>query len=415
MRFIYYSHQTLQVPRVARQCMVSLCDGIAQSGVSTEIVSFRARMHPSEPEHPPFRELYGVEGPLRETSYRIPFAVVDSESVYLLIMRLLLYICHLSWRMINRQGSELTVVAARNYSVLSALALLRPLFGRRLVVLADVHGLPATRFRRFVHRRVDGNLCISRALADDLGANALVSPDRLRVAHTGVKPERFQVRIDRRQAKARLGLDPDEQIICYTGKVYYRYEEIAYLVEVAAALPKGARMLVVGGRPDHVGKWKEECERWGAGQITFVSFVAPSEIPVYMRAADLLVLYYSPSPLNHYRSPGKLFEYLASGTPLVACRTRSISEVVTDGENGILVEPYSADRLREAINDALGNGTLLRRLADAGRETALDYTWRHRGAAFIHAACDVAIRRGLYVRRPSIRFEKEYTETFEVS
>lgn len=415
MRFIYYSHQTLQVPRVARQCMVSLCDGIAQSGVVTEIVSFRARMHPSEPVHPPFRELYGVEGPLRETSYRIPFVVVDSESIYLLIARLLLYVAHLSWRMINRRGSDLTVVSARNYSVLCALAILRPLFGRRLVVLADVHGLPSTRFRRFVHRRVDGNLCISRALADDLGRQASVSSDRLRVAHSGVKPARFNVPIDRTEARERLGLDPHEQIVCYTGKVYYRYEEISYLVEVAATLPKGVRMLVVGGRPDHVGKWKEECEEWGAGQITFISFVSPSEIPLYMRAADVLVLYYSPSPLNHYRSPGKLFEYLASGTPLVACRTRSISEVVIDGQNGVLVEPYRADRLREAIYEVLGNRPLLQRLAEGGQETALDYTWRHRGAAFIHAACDVAMRRGLAVRRPTIRFQEEYTETFEVS
>lgn len=415
MRFIYYSHQTLQVPRVARQCMVSLCDGIAQLGVDAEIVSFRARMHPSEPQHRPFRELYGVESSLRQTSFRVPFAVVDSESIYLLVTRLLLYIAHMSWRMVGRCRGDLTVVAARNYSVLAALALLRPLFGRRLVVLADTHGLPMTRFRRFVHRHVDGNLCISRALADDLGARAGVPDDRLWVAHSGVKLQRFDPDVDRAQARQMLGLDPCEKIVCYTGKVYYRYEEIAYLVEVAETLPEGARMLVVGGRPDHVGKWQKECERWGAGQITFISFVSPSEIPLYMRAADLLVLYYSPSPLNHYRSPGKLFEYLASGTPLVACRTRSIAEVVLDDENGILVEPYRIEALRTAINDALHDNALLRRLAEAGRETALEYTWRHRGAAFINAACNIAIRRGLVFRRPLIRFEEERAKMFEVS
>ena len=394
MRFIYFSHQTLQVPRVARQCMVSLCDGIARQGVETEIVSFTARMHPSEPEHGPFRELYGVDGPLKSKSYRIPFAAVDSESLYVRLARLALYVGHTARRMLRRRGHRTTVVAARNYSVLAALAIVRPLFAGRLVVLADVHGMPTSRLARFVHRRVDANVCISAALAEDLGRQLSIAPDRLRVAHTGVRPERFDVDVERNHARRLLGLDPNERIVCYTGKVYYRYEEILYLVEASRDLPEKTRVLVVGGRPDHVGKWKEDCARWGTDRISFVSFVPPSEIPLYMRAADLLVLYYSPSPLNHYRSPGKLFEYLASGTPLVACDTRSISEVVRDGENGILVEPYSSLKLRQAIERGLSDAELRNRIAEGGRATALQYTWNDRGRVFIRTALDVVADDG---------------------
>lgn len=381
--------------------MVSLCDGIARQGVDCEIVSFRARMHPSEPEHAPFRELYGVQSSLRERSYRIPFSVVDSESVYVRGARLVLYLAHVIRRMVRRRHGRGTIVAARNYSVLAALVLLRPLFGRRLVVLADVHGMPSSRLGRFVHRRVDANLCISRALADDLGKRLNVPRDRLSVAHTGVRPERFDIPVDRDKARRILGLDPSQKIICYTGKVYYRYEEIGYLVEAARDLPEGMTVLVVGGRPDHVKKWRSECERWGAGRIRFISFVPPSDIPLYMKAADLLVLYYSPSPLNHYRSPGKLFEYLASGTPMLACRTRSISEVVSDGENGILVEPYSADRLREGIERGLEDDLLRRRVSEGGRRTAWNYTWDHRGIEFLISAHHAAARRGVFLPVPS--------------
>jgi len=415
MRFIYFSHQTLQVPRVARQCMVSLCDGIAGQGFETEIVSFTARMHPSEPSHPPFRQLYGVETPLMSRAYRIPFAVVDSESTYVRAARAGLYVAHLLKRMVIGAKGRTTVVAARNYSVLAALVALRPFFGRRLIVIADVHGMPSSRLARFVHRRVDVNVCISRALALDLGEQLDITSDRLRVAHSGVRLERFDIDMDRDDARRRLGLDPNERIVCYTGKVYYKYEEICYLVEASRDLPEGTRLLVVGGRPDHVVKWRQECGHWGAGKISFISFVSPAQIPLYMRAADLLVLYYSPSPLNHYRSPGKLFEYLASGTPMLACATRSISEVIRDGENGILVEPYSARRLREAIVRGLGDESLRQRISVGARETAGEYTWNHRGRAFVDAAREVVMRRQGAHRRYRRDRHSEVTKPIEVS
>jgi glycosyltransferase involved in cell wall biosynthesis len=101
-------------------------------------------------------------------------------------------------------------------------------------------------------------------------------------------------------------------------------------------------------------------------------------------AADLLVSYYSPSPLNDYRSPGKLFEYMASGTPLLSGRSRSIEEVVRDGENGFLVEPYRPEMLAARINELLGeDGERLRSVAEAARTTIEQYTWRCRAEAFL--------------------------------
>lgn len=409
IRFIYYSHQTLQVPRVARQCMVALCEGVAELGVDAEIVSFTARMHPSEPVHPPFHELYGVRAPLRHTAYRIPGAVVDTEAAWFKVARLGIYVTHLLRYLFRElfagmfsRGSDekshgksrrhrLTVVSARNFSVLGVMILVARLWRGRFVVLADVHGMPTSRLSRWVHRRVDGNVCISASLADDLRRELGLPHKKTTVAHSGVKIERFASNssgnASRNRARRALGLPEEGRIVCYTGKVYYRYEEISYLIDVAATLPSDVTVIIVGGRPDHVAGWKEECSRRGLKGVEFRGFVIPSQIPTWLHAADLLVLYYSPDALNDYRSPGKLFEYLASGRPLVAGATRSIHEVVTDGVDGFLIEPYRPEQLAELINNVIYNDELLADIGAAGAKRARDFRWRDRAQRFVEYGC----------------------------
>jgi glycosyltransferase involved in cell wall biosynthesis len=387
VRFIYYSHHTLQIPRVARQCMVALCEGAAELGATAEIVSYAVRVHPNEPIHPPFRELYGVTAPLRNTAISLPFGKSENEGLWARTGRLALYTRHFVRYVAGRERRRyrLTIVSARTYTVLTMLVGVRNLLRAPVVILADVHGMPSGARARRVHTMVDGNVCISQALADDLRKLLDLPSDRIRVAHTGVRPERFDLPgRTREDLRRELGLPLERRIVCYAGKVFYPYEEISYLIDAARDLNDGTTMLIVGGRPDHVRMWEEECARRGVGNVIFRDFAAPSIVPRYLMAADLLVSYYSPSPLNDYRSPGKLFEYMASGTPLLSGRSRSIEEVVRDGENGFLVEPYRPEMLAARINELLGeDGERLRSVAEAARTTIEQYTWRCRAKAFL--------------------------------
>lgn len=370
--------------------MVALCEGAAELGVDSEIVSFTAKLNPNEPTHPPFEKLYGVETPVRHSSYAFRGVSVDDEGKNAQIQRLLFYTFHFLRSIVGGKvrGYHRVVVSARNYTVLATLLYIKKILGRKkFVVLADVHGMPGSRFARWVHTKVDGNVCISHSLAADLCARLGISEDRVCVAHTGVKIERFD-RLDRskQSLRAGLGLPQDKTIICYTGKVYYRYEEIAYLIEAAQGLDDSVLMLIVGGRPDQVQMWEAECQRENRAHVAFRAFVPPADIPLYLRAADLLVMYYSPSPLNDYRSPGKLFEYLASGTPVVTGRSRSIEEVVRDGQNGFLVEPYDAALLQEKILDLLDSKDDLQQVGECARQTVPEYTWRKRAEKFLSFA-----------------------------
>jgi glycosyltransferase involved in cell wall biosynthesis len=87
-----------------------------------------------------------------------------------------------------------------------------------------------------------------------------------------------------------------------------------------------------------------------------------------------------------FGSPTKLFEYLAMGKGIVASRIGQVAEVITDDENGLLVEPGDAGGLARAIERLAVDAKLRARLGTAARKTAIDrYTWRHNAARVFDA------------------------------
>ena len=368
--------------------MVALCEGVSALGVEAEIVSIRTRLNPAEPKHPEFKELYQIESPLRHTELSFESFPETGPGWAGRIVRLVLYSRFaIALGLRDRRVSDTyRIVCARNFAILWMLSLLKKVFRLPWVVLADVHGPTKGRFQRFVHRQVDGNVCISKFLAKHLQRECSLEDTRVCVAHSGVKPSRFQSQESKSEAASRLGLPQDRPIVCYTGKVYYRYEEVAYLLEAAAELRDEVHWVIVGGRPDQIPPWQKECSAKGINNVVFTGFRPPSEIPAYLKAADLLVLYYSRSPLNDYRSPGKLFEYLASGTPLVAGRFEGVAEVVRDGINGYLVDPYEPKLLAHKVRALLSHREGSAAVGNRAIETATHYTWKDRAAAFLQYA-----------------------------
>jgi glycosyltransferase involved in cell wall biosynthesis len=98
-----------------------------------------------------------------------------------------------------------------------------------------------------------------------------------------------------------------------------------------------------------------------------------------LRQCDVLVL---PNPRsaisNTHTSPLKLFEYMASGRPIVATALESIQEVLRDGENALLVEPGNPQALVTGIRRIKDDPALAQRVAARAAEDLREYTWARR-------------------------------------
>ena len=84
-----------------------------------------------------------------------------------------------------------------------------------------------------------------------------------------------------------------------------------------------------------------------------------------MKSADVFVLNSSYEGLSHL-----LIEALALGVPIIATRVGGNPEVITDGDNGLLVPAGDTAALANALARLLGDDTLRARLSARAKEAA---------------------------------------------
>ncbi|MEW5939707.1 MAG: glycosyltransferase family 4 protein, partial [Chloroflexota bacterium] len=97
-----------------------------------------------------------------------------------------------------------------------------------------------------------------------------------------------------------------------------------------------------------------------------VQLLAPlphEQIAEVYRSAQILV-----SPSTHDGTPNTLLEGMASGCFPIVGDLESIREWITDGENGLLIDPRNPSALAEAILEAIKNKDLRAKAAGLNRE-----------------------------------------------
>lgn len=101
------------------------------------------------------------------------------------------------------------------------------------------------------------------------------------------------------------------------------------------------------------------------GRVRFLGPVPRQEVLSLFRRADAAVL---SSAWENF--PHTLVEALAVGTPVIATDVGGVREIVTDGENGLLVAPGDPDALAAAVRRFLADPELRARLAAAAAPSA---------------------------------------------
>lgn len=107
-----------------------------------------------------------------------------------------------------------------------------------------------------------------------------------------------------------------------------------------------------------------------SGWVTFVGRRTPEQIQGLMAQADVVVV---PSRVEPFGIV--VLEAWASGTPVLATGHGGPSSFVTDGYDGLLVDPADLPSMASTIDRVLSDAELAERLAGAGRLTVESFTW----------------------------------------
>jgi glycosyltransferase involved in cell wall biosynthesis len=187
---------------------------------------------------------------------------------------------------------------------------------------------------------------------------------RLRLIPCGFDPTELGP-LDKAQARAALGLDPNEYLVLQLGRMVPRKgvdNVIRGLARLWRTRGMAARLLVVGGEardPDpaltpEIGRLRRVAAAEGVAKaVTFVGARGRREIRPYYAAADVFVTtpWYEPFGITPV-------EAMACSTPVIGAAVGGIKYTVRDGETGLLVPPRDPDALAEALARLLGDPEL---------------------------------------------------------
>ena len=150
----------------------------------------------------------------------------------------------------------------------------------------------------------------------------------------------------------------------------------------AALVDRGPelRLMFVGDGPLRVPLETQATALRVLDRVIFAGAIPHGEMPNYLAAMDICIVPHS----NAFRSPIKLFEYMARGRAVVAPRTEPIALVIQHGGNGLLFEPESEVDLRVQIAALMANPTLRTHLGEqARRDVTSKHTWTQNAQAIL--------------------------------
>jgi len=148
------------------------------------------------------------------------------------------------------------------------------------------------------------------------------------------------------------------------------------LLEAIGRLKNPALRLVVVGH-DSIEPYRSLILQYGlAEQLVFVP-IRP-DVEFYYAAADV---YVCPSLEDAFAFPP--FEAMACGLPVIVSSQAGVSELITDGVDGLLLkDPRDAESLAQLIGDLYRDPVLRCRLGENAARTASQYTWERNAEQF---------------------------------
>jgi glycosyltransferase involved in cell wall biosynthesis len=286
-----------------------------------------------------------------------------------------------------------TIVYTRDSVPLWALARLWPARAHRCFF--EAHSWPATRvgkaLRRHLARRIGGAVVVTDHLRQRY--QTLGFPrEKMLVAHDGVRARRFEIEGDRLAWRSRLGWPGEAFIVGYAGRFQTLGMDkgLALLARAVGELAGEAgspsvRLALVGGLEGEVAALRAAPGvSLPPGEWIDAGWVRPADLPGYLRAFDVCA---APFPFtDHFAyaaSPMKLFEYMASGTPLVASDLPATAEVLRDEHNALLVPPGDPSALAEALRRLRDDRALGERLARQAAQDVRRFTWEVRAKSIL--------------------------------
>lgn len=192
-------------------------------------------------------------------------------------------------------------------------------------------------------------------------------PGKIAVLYNGIDEIKVPDSSARRVARTALGYSGDDNVCLFVGYDLKR-KGLEFAIRAISFLPPQYRLLIVGGE-DSSGDYIKMLTK--ERLLNRVRFAGPQrDLSQSYRAADILVF-----PTLYEPFGTVVVEAMGHGLPVVVSRTAGAAELITDSEEGFLIDNPRDPREIAGLTDRIITHDLGPAMGRAGRETARTCTW----------------------------------------
>jgi glycosyltransferase involved in cell wall biosynthesis len=261
-----------------------------------------------------------------------------------------------------------------------------PFLIRKYKIVYEGHDMPTNFLRFYILNRVIKSKNIKHVvlISDKLRKLYIQSfpslkPSKIIVAHDGAN-ELMDKAIN--QQLADLVIKDKKPKIGYVGSLY-EGRGIEIIMNAAKVLQHFS-FYIIGGSAEDINYWKSKAM---CHNIHFLGHIPHADTGSLLRLFDVLLAPYQSRVLlgkgnadtAAYMSPLKIFEYMAAKKPIICSDLPVLHEVITDGAEGLMIDPSKTDDWINKIQDLINNPVFAQQLANnAYRKFISNYTWGKR-------------------------------------
>ncbi len=220
----------------------------------------------------------------------------------------------------------------------------------------------------FVYRRADRIVVVSKRFTPTLGSVGVDEND-IWYHPNGVEPEFFEHSGSWRISEELQRTLDEKFVVSYVGTLG-RAHGLTVVIDAAEKLQLESRcndiLFAFVGYGANADKLEQMATERGLENVLFVGRRPKDEVPDVLELSDVSLVHLKDRELFKSAIPSKMFEAMASGTPIALGVRGEAERIVKSGDVGVPFEPENAKELAETVLELQNDSEMRARLGENG-------------------------------------------------
>ena len=234
-------------------------------------------------------------------------------------------------------------------------------------VRSDIAAPNKNIINRYVnHKWIDHIICSSKLHKDVCCKNLHLSPNKITVIYGSVDADKFSPKAYDSSIRKKLNLSEEDFVVCLLGRLspVKGHEYAIKAISLLKELPTKIKFLCIAYESERKFDWlKNEAERLGVAD-RLVYLEKCDNIPAVLNSIDVGII----TSLGSEANSRATLEYMACGKPVVVTNVGVLPELVSNGENGYVIDKGNSEKLAEALKKLALNHNLCLEMGKSSRQ-----------------------------------------------